>query len=129
MSRVVLLTGASRGLGRASTVELCRRGWHVIAAVRSYESGFVPLEAAVSGYSGELEPLVLDLLDESSIDDAAAKLAGVSLDAVVHNAGLGAFGTFEDTPCEEWHKIFQVNLLGPMRLTAQLLPSMRARGS
>jgi NAD(P)-dependent dehydrogenase (short-subunit alcohol dehydrogenase family) len=128
-SRVVVLTGASGGLGRASTVELCRRGWHVIAAVRSLETEFVPLLEAVSDCCGAVEPLLLDLLDESSIDDAGAKLADVPLDAVVHNAGVGAFGAFEDTPFTQWQAIFQVNLLGPMRLTARLLPSMRARGS
>jgi len=128
VSRVVLLTGASGGLGSASTVELCRRGWHVIAAVRSHEEEFAPLERAVRDCPGDVEPLLLDLLDDGSIDDAGAKLADVPLDAVVHNAGVGAFGTFEDTPRDRWQPIFQVNLLGPMRLTALLLPSMRARG-
>ena len=122
--RIVLLTGASGGLGTASTVELCRRGWQVIAAVRSIEEEFTPLKREVSGSNGGLEPLVLDLLHETSIDDAAAALADVPLDAVVHNAGLGAFTTFEDTPADLGRDILQVNLLGPMRLTAQLLPSM-----
>ena len=68
------------------------------------------------------------LFDDASIAAAAAQLAAVPLDAVVHNAGVGAFATFEDTPVDAWQAIFQVNLLGPMRLTALLLPSMRARG-
>ena len=50
------------------------------------------------------------------------------LDALVHNAGVGAFRTFEDTPQEAWRETFQVNLFGPMRLTAGLLPAIRARG-
>ena len=129
MTRRVLLTGSSGGLGRASTIELCRRGWHVIAAVRSLEEEYAPLEDAVRGCIGGVEPLLLDLVDETSIDAAGHELSRVPLDAIVHNAGLGAFGSFEDTPCEAWKAIFQVNLLGPMRITALLLPSMRARGS
>ena len=127
MSGVVLLTGASGGLGKASVTELCRRGWNVIAATRS-QAEFDALERS-AGRSVQLEPVILDLLDEDSIQAAARHLADAPLDAIVHNAGLGAFGTFEDTPSAEWRAIFQVNVLGPMALTASLLPAMRARGS
>ena len=127
MSGVVLLTGASGGLGKASVTELCRRGWNVIAATRS-QAEFDALERT-AGRSVQLEPVILDLLDEDSIQAAARHLADAPLDAIVHNAGLGAFGTFEDTPSAEWRAIFQVNVLGPMALTAALLPAMRARGS
>ena len=129
MTRTVLLTGASGGLGTASTIELTRRGWKVIAAVRSIDDEFAPLRDATAGHPGDVQPLLLDLLEDASIVAAAQQLAAVPLDAVVHNAGVGAFATFEDTPIEAWQTIFQVNLLGPMRLTALLLPSMRARGS
>ena len=127
MSGVVLLTGASGGLGKASVTELCRRGWNVIAATRS-QAEFDALERS-AGRTAQLEPVILDLLDEDSIQAAARHLADAPLDAIVHNAGLGASGTFEDTPSAEWRAIFQVNVLGPMALTAALLPAMRARGS
>ena len=60
MSRTVILTGASGGLGTASTIELTRRGWNVIAAVRSIDDEFDPLREATAGHPGDVHPLLLD---------------------------------------------------------------------
>lgn len=119
MSRTVLLTGASGGLGTASTTDLTRRGWNVIAAVRSMDDEFAPLRDAIAHHPGDVQPLLLDLLDDPSIDDAAAQLAAIPLDAIVHNAGVGAFATFEDTPVDAWQAI-----LGPRQpLPPRLRPT------
>lgn len=123
--RTVLVTGASRGLGRAITASLVARDWYVLAAVRTPESFVSPDSARCSA-------IALDLLDEASITAAAAavvararELPSGKLDALVSNAGITAFGPFEETPPAVFRDIFQVNALGPMLLTQLLLPELR----
>jgi NAD(P)-dependent dehydrogenase (short-subunit alcohol dehydrogenase family) len=72
----------------------------------------------------------LDLEDIDSIVGAAADVVAMfgAPDAVVHNAGMAAVGVVEDLPDAVWRQVFQTNLFGPVRLTRELLPSMRAAG-
>ena len=128
--RTVVITGASRGLGLASAALLYRRGWRVIAAMRSVDAGLERLRAATgaSGADARLVPVRLDLADEESVVAAAAEITAVAgaPDAVVHNAGIAVAGCSEELPARAWHSLLATNLLGPVALTGQLLPSMRA---
>ncbi|HET6954391.1 MAG TPA: SDR family oxidoreductase [Acidimicrobiales bacterium] len=128
----VVITGASRGLGLATATHLHGRGWRVIAAMRSPEVGLARLRAA-TGAGGDDPRLVgtrLDLEDAASIVDLAASVTDAfgPPDAVVHNAGMAAVGVVEEMPDEVWRRVFQTNLFGPVLLTKELLPSMRAAG-
>ncbi|MFI5507620.1 SDR family NAD(P)-dependent oxidoreductase [Mycobacterium sp. NPDC051804] len=125
--RTAVITGTSRGLGRLSAAEMARRGWHVVAAMRSPDRDGQSLLDEVAGLSGEVELLTLDLVDPASIAKAAVELSGYQVDALVHIAGLAPAAAFEDTPREERMSTFQTNLLGPMHLTELLLPAMRER--
>jgi NAD(P)-dependent dehydrogenase (short-subunit alcohol dehydrogenase family) len=117
--RTVLVTGASRGLGRAITEALVARDWYVLAGVRNPA-------AFVSPDPNRCEPLALDLLDPESIAAAVTTLVGRGrLDALVSNAGITAYGPFEETPPEVWADVFATNTFGPMRLTQLLLPALR----
>ena len=78
MTHTVLLTGASGRLGTASTIELSRRGWKVIAAVRSIDDEFAPLRDATAGHPGDVQPLLLDLLEDTSIVAAAVSNSRLS---------------------------------------------------
>ena len=128
----VVITGASRGLGLASAAHLHRRGWTVVAAVRSPEVARERLQAA-TGASPDDPRLVAVRLD---LDDPASIVAGARAivdavgapDALVHNAGLAGVGCVEEMPTSVWTQIFSTNLFGPVRLTQELLPSMRAAG-
>jgi len=133
VTRTVVITGASRGLGQASAVHLYRQGWRVVAAMRSVDAGMARLRAATGAAPDDprLCGVALDLTDPVSIGAAAADietLAG-SPDALVHNAGVAAAGGAEETPLQVWHQLFATNLFGPVALTNALLPGMRARGS
>lgn len=130
--RTVVITGASRGLGLASAVHLYKQGWRVVAAMRSVGPGLDRLRGETGAPADDpfLIGVKLDLSDSSSITLAAQaieELVGAP-DALVHNAGIAAAGTFEDTPAQAWHEIFGTNLFGPVALTRALLPAMRAAG-
>jgi NAD(P)-dependent dehydrogenase (short-subunit alcohol dehydrogenase family) len=130
--RAVVITGASRGLGFASAVHLYRRGWQVVAAMRTPDAGMERLRSA-TGASPDDPRLVgvrLDLMDPSSIAEAGDAI----VDAVgapyglVHNAGVTAVGCVEELPFDVMEGILSTNLIGAARLTAAMLPSMRAAG-
>ena len=97
--RTVVITGASRGLGFASTVRLYREGWRVVAAMRTPDLA-MPLLREAAGAAAEDDRLIgvqLDLMDPASIA-AAAKAIDEAVGApyaVVHNAGISAAGMVE----------------------------------
>ena len=130
--RSVVITGASRGLGLASAAHLYALGWRVVGAMRSPETGLEHLRAATGAAADDprLLGVRLDLDDPASIA-AAARTIEQSIgapDVLVHNAGIAAVGCAEEMPFDVWEQLFRTNLFGPVRLTKELLPCMRAAG-
>jgi NAD(P)-dependent dehydrogenase (short-subunit alcohol dehydrogenase family) len=130
--RSVVITGASRGLGLASATHLYKLGWRVVGAMRSPDVGLERLRAATGAAAGDprLVGVGLDLDDPSSVIAASKTIEAAvgAPDVLVHNAGIAAAGSVEETPSEVWERLFRTNLFGPVRLTKELLPSMRAAG-
>jgi NAD(P)-dependent dehydrogenase (short-subunit alcohol dehydrogenase family) len=130
--RTVVITGASRGLGFASTVRLYREGWRVVAAMRTPDRG-MPLLREATGAAEDDDRLVgvqLDLMDAASIS-AAAKTIEEAVGApyaIVHNAGISAAGMVEEVDMALWQNMFTTHVMGPVALTKALLPAMRASG-
>ena len=122
-SRRVLVTGASSGIGAATAARLAADGWSVVAAARRAER----LEALAAGN----ERIEAYQLDVTSDDDVAALVAHLEstggLDAVVNNAG-GALGLdrVEDADLDQWQRMYDVNVLGALRVTQAVLPLLRA---
>lgn len=131
-NRSVVITGASRGLGLASAIHLYNVGWRVVGAMRSPAGGLERLRAATGAAADDprLIGVRLDLDDPSSVVAAARTIEETigAPDVLVHNAGIAAAGSVEETPPEAWERLFRTNLFGPVRLTQELLPSMRAAG-
>ena len=129
--RTVVITGASRGLGFASTVRLYREGWRVVAAMRTPDRAVPLLRQAIGAAEDDrLIPVQLDLMDPASIA-AAAKAIEEAVGApyaLVHNAGISAAGMVEEVDMTLWHSMFATHVLGPVALTKALLPLMRAAG-
>jgi NAD(P)-dependent dehydrogenase (short-subunit alcohol dehydrogenase family) len=130
--RSVVITGASRGLGFASASHLYRKGWRVVAAMRSVDAGMERLRE-VTG-AGDDDPRLigvpLDLTDSGSVT-AAAKAIEEAVGApygLVHNAGISAAGMVEESPMSLWEQMFATNIFGPVALTKALLPAMREAG-
>jgi NAD(P)-dependent dehydrogenase (short-subunit alcohol dehydrogenase family) len=125
MKKTVLITGASSGFGRETVKLFAKKGWNVIASMRSPEQ-----ETELSGIEGVLVTR-LDVTDKSSIQKAVE--AGISkfgaIDVLVNNAGYGAFGALEAAPEEVIRQQFEVNLFGLIEVTKAVLPGMRVRKS
>jgi NAD(P)-dependent dehydrogenase (short-subunit alcohol dehydrogenase family) len=127
--RSILITGASSGIGRATTLRLAQRGWRVFATVRKADDG----ERLAAETGGGVEPVTLDVTDRRSIAGAeqkvAAALRGEGLDALLNNAGVGLTTPVEFTTEEALRNIFEVNLFGQISVIQEFLPLLRrARG-
>ncbi|MFF5968904.1 SDR family NAD(P)-dependent oxidoreductase [Streptomyces collinus] len=113
-----LVTGGASGIGRATAELLAERGARVAVLDLDPSSVDKPLLAHRA-----------DVTDDASVRQAVtaavADLGGV-LDVLVNNAGIGAQGTVEDNPDDEWHRVYDVNVLGMVRTTRACLPHLRA---
>ncbi|MEP7131587.1 MAG: oxidoreductase [Acidobacteriota bacterium] len=127
MSRrqVVLVTGCSSGIGRASALEAAGRGHRVYATARD--------AASLSGLEKQagIRTLALDVTDADSVAGAVriALAEEGRIDALVNNAGYGRYGAVEDVPIDEWRAQFEVNVFGAIAMLAAVLPAMRTAGS
>lgn len=122
-NRTVLVTGASRGIGRAIALRLARAGWQVFGGVRT--------DVAAKELAAESElitPVELDV----TVPDHVAALDHVlpdRLDALINNAGVAVAGPIETLTRNDMHRQFDVNVFGPLELTRAVLPRLRsARG-
>jgi short-subunit dehydrogenase len=117
-SDVVLITGASSGLGALTARLLAERGYRVAGAARRTD--------LVREIDGVL-PVQLDLSDAGSIDRAidAVEAAYGSVGILINNAGYGEFGSIEETPIDLARREFEVNVFGLARLTQRVIPQMR----
>jgi len=117
MEQRALVTGASRGVGRALVAELAGRGVEVVATARRV-GDLADLPAAAR--------LPLDVTSDASV--AAAATAAGRIDLLVNNAAVSVAAPVEDTPAEVALAMFDTNVVGPLRLISAFLPGMRERG-
>jgi NAD(P)-dependent dehydrogenase (short-subunit alcohol dehydrogenase family) len=114
-------------LGSAIAGRLAAAGHQVLATVRDPERA-VALTRAASAASLTIEYAALELSLPDQVAALAERIAGEGgVDVVVHNAGFGVFGPFEEVTPEAVQRQFAVNLFGPLELTRRLLPTLRAR--
>lgn len=121
MSKTIFITGASSGIGKATAIYFQQQGWNVIATMRSPEK-----DTELSKLENvHLEKL--DVLDLSSIEQAIKN--GIAkfgkIDALVNNAGYGAYGPLESFPRENIIRQFNTNVIGLMDVTKAIIPHFR----
>jgi NAD(P)-dependent dehydrogenase (short-subunit alcohol dehydrogenase family) len=123
ISKAVLITGCSTGIGRATALRLAAAGQRVFATARRPES---LTDLAAAG----CETLACDVTDEASMRaavEAVEKSAG-AVGALVNNAGYGSEGPVEEVPMEEVRRQFETNVFGLARMCQLVLPGMRRQG-
>lgn len=125
-SPVWLITGASRGFGKAFAQAALDHGCCVAAGARKPE-----VVTAAFGQSDSLLPVKLDVTDQQQINDAVSQVIKKfgRIDVLVNNAGYGIFGSLEETTDAETRAIFDTNVFGMMNVTRAVLPHMRAQES
>jgi len=123
-SKVVLISGASAGLGRAAAEHLARCGHRVVGTSR---------RASQPAAEDDANPLMIamDVTDDESVEAAVAFVLGREgrLDVVVNNAGIGVAGSIEDTSVAEAKAQLDTNFFGVHRVCRAVLPTLRAQGS
>ncbi|MGK2879167.1 MAG: SDR family oxidoreductase [Solirubrobacterales bacterium] len=121
----VLITGAGRGIGRATALRLADDGWDVYAGVRKPEDGAALIATLGESATGSITPLTLDVTDDASIAAASEQLPA-QLDGVVNNAGIVIDGPVESLTRERLAEQFDVNVNGAVAVTRAVLPQIRA---
>ena len=124
MGRVAIVTGASAGIGAATSRLLHERGFHVYAVARRLDR-MAPL-AALGVHTVRAD--VTHEADLVALVDRVVTESG-RIDVLVNNAGYGSFGALEDVSLDEARRQFEVNVFGAARLCQLVLPHLRARGS
>ncbi len=117
----VLVTGAARGIGKATALRLASGGWDVVAGVRRREDG----EALAAGGGGRIVPVLLDIADADLLA-ALPDALPARLDAVVNNAGMVVSGPIEGVPLEDLRRQLEINVIGQVAVTQAVLPRLRA---
>ena len=121
ISRAVLVTGCSSGIGRATAARLARAGWTVYASARN--------RATLEGLDG-CTPVELDVTDDASAHAAVERIereAG-AVGVLVNNAGYSQSGAVESVSLDDARRQLETNVLGLARLTQLVLPGMRRQG-
>jgi 3-oxoacyl-[acyl-carrier protein] reductase len=127
--KVAIVTGASRGIGRAVALTLARNGARVSLAART-ETQLEMLRSEIAALGGEAAVLPTDVGREK---DVIALVCNTierfsRLDIVVNNAGLGIFGPLETTTIEQWDLLMAVNARGAFLLCREAIPYLRQQG-
>ena len=128
--QVAVVTGANSGIGRATALHLAKQGYRVFGTVRSLDkAGKLQSRATELGVTVEL--IEMDVADDVSVQRGFADifLTTDHVDVLVNNAGIGGNGVVEESTPQMYHDAFNVNVVGAIRCTQQVLPKMRERKS
>ncbi len=127
MGKRILITGASRGIGRAIASMLSEVDNYLFLQGRD-ESALKQTLEIVNLRRADGEIILADLSQSSDVFALAGRFSDKPIDILINNAGMAVVKPIEDITLEEWHKTFAVNVTAPFLLTQQLFPKMD-RGS
>ena len=130
--KTALVTGASRGIGRAAAIALAEAGAHILVHYGRSAEDAEAVVAQIRAAGGKAQAVGADLATANGPAELAAKvraIAGERLDILVANAGVAKNATIEETTIEDFDALFAVNVRAPFFLVQQLLPILREGSS
>lgn len=124
--RVAIVTGASKGIGRAICLELARNGYHIVVNYLSDEKGALETQAIIRQEGGDGDIMQFDVSNHeetrNAVDDMLKRYK--TLDVLVNNAGITADGLFIMMPRQDWNSVIDVSLGGFYNMTKPVLEKM-----
>jgi len=128
--KTALITGAGRGIGRATAIALAKEGVH-LGLVGLTSANLEKVAEEVKQYGINVSIATADVANNESVIKAVNHVTSElkQIDILINNAGTAKFGGFLDLSTEDWEKIIQVNLLGTYYVTKAVLPGMIERKS
>jgi 3-oxoacyl-[acyl-carrier protein] reductase len=120
-----LITGGSRGIGRATAIALAKQGVELGLIARSEES-FETIRNELSTLGATFFTATADVGQETEVEQAVSKIENElgSIDILINNAGVGVRGTFLEIPTDEWNRVLNTNVMGIVHVTKAALPAM-----
>jgi short-subunit dehydrogenase len=127
--QVIVITGASSGIGLATALEAARRGARVVLASRD-EADIKQAADQITAAGGQATPVVVDMGDQASVE-ALAEQAIVAYDRIdtwVNNAGVSIYGKLDEVPLDDAHRLFETNYWGVVHGSLAALPHLKLHG-
>ena len=132
MDKYILITGGTKGIGKAIAIELAKVGYNLILTYAKDEAIAVNFEAELrNDYSIDATVLSADITTPSSIDDISSYLKdrGIMLYSIIYNAGITSRVSFEEITLEDWERVFFANVHFPVFLTQRIISNIEEGGN
>ena len=128
--KVAIVTGASKGIGRASAIGLAAEGAAVVAVARSGDK-LEALRGEIEAAGGRCAPVVGDVAQKATADETLDVALGRfgRVDVLLNNAGIGSYADFLDYSVEDYDSIMNTNMRSTFLFTKAVVPTMKAQGS
>ncbi|RNA67048.1 3-ketoacyl-ACP reductase [Alteribacter keqinensis] len=123
-----LITGGSRGIGRATAIALAKEGAHLGLVARS-EDSFGSVKDELTELGATVVTAAADVANEAEVRKAVKEIEDElgGIDILINNAGIAARGTFQELTTEQWQNVLDVNVMGIVHVTKAVLPGMIAQ--
>ncbi len=132
MDKYILITGGTKGIGKAIAIELAKVGYNLVLTYSKDEAIAVNFETELrNDYSIDATVLSADITTPSSIDDISSYLKdrGVMLYSIIYNAGITSRVSFEEITLEDWERVFFANVHFPVFLTQRIISNIEEGGN
>lgn len=125
--KVAVITGASRGIGKAIAMDLASSGVYVILLARN-ENDLQEVAGSIRREGGKASAFNVDITDEAAVSDFLVALSDISnrVDILVNNAGVGSFQPVSETETQAWDQVMDVNVKGTFLMCKHLLPLLKS---